>query len=295
MTGGTPWCRGVCRGVRRGLRVPAPPWRSVALAAAALLVAAAPGGAAALAFRRDAVLAAGEWWRIWTAHLAHASTYHLVWTLLPLLALGWLWEPVLRGRYWAVVLLAATCIGFGVLLLEPQLASYVGLSGVLNAIWVAGALQAARAERAAGRAGAARIYLAFVAAGAAKIAVEALGGVPLFTDPATMGARPVPLAHALGALAGAVGAYGLPGDNLRSILGTIEEHPDPVGERPAAWDPRRTTCAVDSTEAIRGRRAGPDRAERAGGLARELLAFRGAVRRRALAGGAPRPGAGLPP
>lgn len=46
------------------------------------------------------------------------------------------------------------------------------------------------------------LYRGVVLLDLAKIIVEAVTGNSLFTDPATLGAAPVPLAHALGFVAG---------------------------------------------------------------------------------------------
>ena len=82
--------------------------------------------------------------------------------------------------------------------MHPALDSYIGLSGVLNAIWVGGALVCARKTR--GTLGTA--YIGCVLAGLVKIAVEGFGGVAIFTNPISLGGVPVPLAHALGCLGG---------------------------------------------------------------------------------------------
>jgi rhomboid family GlyGly-CTERM serine protease len=177
------------------------PWRSLALAAAALVAAAAPGALSLLQLDRGALLG-GEAWRLVTGHLVHASPAHLWWDVLPLVAIGFLFEQALRRRFWIALAASTFTVSLGLLLLDPALGAYCGLSGVLNALWVAGALLAARAEERDGRRHWALVYRTCVLAGLAKVAAEAWLGVPLLTGGSDLGAHPVPLAHALGALGG---------------------------------------------------------------------------------------------
>lgn len=182
------------------------PWRTLLVAVAALAVAAMPALHAHAVLDRDAALH-GEIWRIFSGHLVHGSASHLLWDVLPLLAIGFLFERPLGSRYWVVLGVSALGISAGLLSLEPGLARYCGLSGTLNGLWVAGALQAVRNERASGGRAMARIYLACVLGDLAKVAFEAFTGTPIFTRTASLGVSPVPLAHALGALAGAICSY----------------------------------------------------------------------------------------
>jgi rhomboid family GlyGly-CTERM serine protease len=178
-----------------------PPWRTLALAAVALAVAAAPGTLSLLQYHRDAILG-GEIWRILTAHVVHASANHLLWDVSALVIIGVLFEQALRRRFWIVLLVSMVTVGGGLLVVEPDLGAYCGLSGVLNGLWVAGALAAARIEERAGHRGLARLYRFALLVLAAKIAFEAATGTAVFTDAESLGAFPVPLAHLFGALGG---------------------------------------------------------------------------------------------
>lgn len=177
------------------------PWRSLVVAAAALAVAALPDLAPLLSVDRDAI-AAGELWRLWTGHVVHGSAEHLLWNLLGLIGLGLLFERVLGSRLWWVLAGSAPLVGLGSVVLQPELSGYFGLSGVLNAIWVVGALMAARVERRRGNPTWAWVYRLCVVADLAKIGWEAFGGGPIFTGNADLGGVAVPVAHALGALGG---------------------------------------------------------------------------------------------
>lgn len=181
------------------------PWRSLVVATIAIVVAATSGGATAFGLERELVVS-GEWWRCLTGHFAHGSSYHLWWNILPLLGLGLLWEPILGRRYWGLFGLSALVVGAGLVALDPGMIGYVGLSGVLNGIWTAGALLAARQEAERGS----RwqwLYIGFVAADLGKIAFETFSGLQLFTESSALGVHAVPLAHALGALSGVLWVF----------------------------------------------------------------------------------------
>ena len=176
------------------------PLKSLALAAAAL-AAAAPAAASLLEYDRSAILR-GELWRIVTAHFVHCSPHHLLWNVLPLIGVGILFEKALGRRFWPVLFASCLAVGGGLLLFEPGLATYRGLSGVLNGLWVAGALYAAGQEKRAGRGSLALLYRGCVLLDVGKIALEAATGTPIFTDPSALGGEPIALAHLLGAAAG---------------------------------------------------------------------------------------------
>lgn len=178
------------------------PWRTLGLAAAALAVAAVPEVAGLLRLDRTAVFD-GEIWRLWTGHLVHGSPQHLAWNVAALIGLGLLFERALGRRFAWLVLVGGALVGGGVLALQPNVETYLGLSGVLNAIWVGGAAIAARGERGWMR----TVYLVAVVAGLAKIVFEAWTGISIFTNPDALGGQPLVLAHALGSLAGAAMLY----------------------------------------------------------------------------------------
>jgi hypothetical protein len=83
-----------------------------------------------------------------------------------------------------VLLVCAPLVGLGALTLQPGLVSYCGLSGVLNGVWVCGALLSAREENRRGNRLLAWLFRACVLADVGKIAWEASSGAPIFTDAA---------------------------------------------------------------------------------------------------------------
>ena len=175
------------------------PWRTLILAAVALAAAAFPGSLELLELNREAV-AGGQVWRFATGHLVHGSRYHLGLDLAAWVLAGLLFEAGLGRRYWAVLAVSAVFIDAGFLYLQPELAAYCGLSGILNGIMAAGALALHRSSRFRGETGQATLYFWVLVGILGKIAVEGLGGAPLFSEVHRLGATPVPLAHALGAL-----------------------------------------------------------------------------------------------
>jgi len=108
--------------------------------AAVLLLQAADAGAA-LEFRRS--LAAAEPWRLLTGHLVHLNWRHALLNVIAWLAVARLFSAELTARRQMVVI-GASAAGISALflLLCPQLAWYRGLSGVLHALFAAGAVDA---------------------------------------------------------------------------------------------------------------------------------------------------------
>lgn len=93
-----------------------------------------------LRYDREAIQA-GQLWRLLTAHFAHLGWSHLAMNLAGLALIWALFGGHIPTRRWLVLLLAG-CVGTSVLLLvfNPQLRWYVGLSGVLHTLFIAGCL-----------------------------------------------------------------------------------------------------------------------------------------------------------
>lgn len=120
-----------------------PVWRGwglfLLLAVAMLLLQLAGEPARALLrFEREAVLA-GEFWRLLTAHLVHLGWAHCLLNLAGLLLCRLLCPELFRDRRWLPALLVLMA-GTGILLLvaAPQVADYVGFSGVLYGLFLLG-------------------------------------------------------------------------------------------------------------------------------------------------------------
>jgi rhomboid family GlyGly-CTERM serine protease len=177
--------------LRRGS--PVLPWRTLLLAGLALALYLLAGPAPeALVYDRTAI-GQGEWWRLLSGHWVHADGSHAGWDILGLLCLGLLFEARL-GRLLPLALLAGTAAVDLWLLAGSGLARYCGLSGILNALLVAGLAAWWRELRSP--------VIPLVAAGAlVKIMVELGAGEALFTR--TLWPS-VPMAHGAGFAAGAL-------------------------------------------------------------------------------------------
>src|SRR5262245_48213898 len=94
----------------------------------------------ALRYERDGV-ARGEYWRLLTGHLVHGSPLHLLLNSAGLALIAVLFPRDYSLAQWLFILfvsIAAMDVGF--VWFEPQLAWYVGFSGVLHGALAAGAV-----------------------------------------------------------------------------------------------------------------------------------------------------------
>lgn len=99
-----------------------------------------------LRYERDAVLA-GEYWRLLTGHLVHGSLQHLLLNVGGLVLIASLFPRNYTWTRWLFVLFSSLfVIDCGFVFYEPQLAWYVGFSGVLHGALAAGAIAWWRSE-----------------------------------------------------------------------------------------------------------------------------------------------------
>jgi len=147
-----------------------------------------------LRYERELLLS--QPWRLVTAHIVHLGWSHL---LLNLAGLALVWALVgeyLDSRWWLLVLaVSAAAVSGGLCLFDPALQWYVGLSGVLHGLLVAGAIAGLAKRRTE-----ALLLLGVVAA---KLIWEQLSG-PLPGSEASAGGAVVVDAHLFGAIAGLV-------------------------------------------------------------------------------------------
>jgi rhomboid family GlyGly-CTERM serine protease len=163
----------------------------LALAAAGLQ---ASGLVEELRFERE--LALGEPWRLLTGHMVHLGWMHLVLNIAGLAAVWLIVGDALHPLAWlCVMLVAAATVSVGLLLLSPEIAWYVGLSGVLHGMLAAGAIASLKARPMLGWALlallAGKLLLEWQAGG--DSAVSSLVGGAVITD-----------AHLYGAVAGVI-------------------------------------------------------------------------------------------
>jgi rhomboid family GlyGly-CTERM serine protease len=181
------------RRVLQSLKCDGRPGLALLAACALLLLPTLAGEAGRGLLRYDrAALAAGEWWRLLTAHVVHLDTRH---ALLNCLGLALMWALFARDyspRQWVPIVLGAmAAIDAGLWLCDSTLLWYVGSSGALHGVMAAGALAHIRRGERDG----------WVLAGllAVKLAYEAwLGALPFSGSEAV-----VVSAHLYGVVGGA--------------------------------------------------------------------------------------------
>ena len=160
---------------------------------AALLELSGDAGRLHLRFDRDEI-AIGEWWRLASGHFVHLGWQHLALNLTGLLLVWLLVGRAFGGRQWSVIGVALV-IGTsgGLWWLSPQVGWYVGLSGLLHGLLVAGLV---------GRIRAAPVESGvLLLAVAVKLATEQWSG-PLPGSEVSAGGPVVVDAHLYGAISG---------------------------------------------------------------------------------------------
>ncbi|MDI1248591.1 MAG: rhombosortase [Lacunisphaera sp.] len=138
----------------------------------------------------------GEWWRLWTGHWVHFSASHLAWNLAVLLGAGACLERRHPGLLLVFTVIAAPLISLTLMLGEPAMQTYGGLSGLATGAVVLLALtELDRDSR--DRAWGWGLLILVVA----KIAFDATQTSTLFAGFGTQAVRSSVLAHAAGAAA----------------------------------------------------------------------------------------------
>ena len=147
----------------------------------------------ALRYDRSAIQD-GQWWRLLSAHLVHLGPSHLLMNLAGLWLVWLLVGPALSTRSWVILLFTDALItGLALLIFNPQLGWYVGLSGVLHGLLVAGAIADIRSGH--------RATWLLLGAVVFKLGWEQLAG-PLPGSEASAGGTVIVDAHLYGALGG---------------------------------------------------------------------------------------------
>lgn len=164
--------------------------------AAIVIVVAGPTLQATLRYERQAILDL-QWWRLLTGNFVHLGTTHLVLNLLGLGLIFSLFRTSFTNTAWFVVILVCcVSVGLGLLWFQPQVRWYVGLSGMLHGVFVAGALAVRYAKP--------RWSILCLTVLAIKIAIEQIVGNPWNTEALT-GGPVIASAHLYGALGGLIG------------------------------------------------------------------------------------------
>jgi len=168
-----------------------PPRFTLGLAGVMLLLYWFAGPAPASWVYERSAIAAGEWWRLLSAHLVHSDGEHLLWNLAALLIIGFLLERRSPALLLSGLLTGMAAVDGWLWFGLPELQRYCGLSGVLNT-WLALLLYILWRET--------RQPMVVLVAGAcvAKLLVELSTAEALFTATAWIS---VPSAHLAGVLA----------------------------------------------------------------------------------------------
>ena len=168
----------------------------------------------ALQYDRVAILS-GQFWRVFTGNWVHLGWSHLAEDMAGYVLLWLLFEPELPAWISPVlVTLGSLGVGIGLLLGDPGLRWYVGISGALNTLWIAGAMLLMAKHDWLGWVLAVFLVL--------KLTYEQLWG-PLPWSVATTGGPVVVDAHLWGALCGAVlGALALLWLRWRALRNTSD-------------------------------------------------------------------------
>jgi rhomboid family GlyGly-CTERM serine protease len=165
------------------------------IACAILLLPELGGDAGRALLRYDrAGLAAGQWWRLLTAHVVHLDLEHAALNTLGLVLMWALFARDYRPGQWALIVLSAiTAIDAGLWLRDSTVIWYVGSSGALHGVMAAGTLAHLRRRDLDGW-----LLAAFIIV---KVAYEQHTGALPFSD---SGAGVIVDAHLFGALGGLV-------------------------------------------------------------------------------------------
>ena len=113
----------------------------ICLALITVLLAAAGNNATELLRYHTADIRAGELWRLFTGNLVHLGWSHTLMNLLGLgLIWGLFWDCFFQRQWLIITLISGLTVSLGLFLLNPELVWYVGLSGLLHGLFVAGAV-----------------------------------------------------------------------------------------------------------------------------------------------------------
>lgn len=138
---------------------------------------------------------AGEWWLYFSGNLVHLGWGHLVLNLAGLMMVWWFFVRDLQLWEWLVIfIVSALFVTVGIYHFNPNIIWYVGLSGLLHGLFIAGGLRLLSTER--------NFALILTAAIVIKLGYEQVyGSLPGTSE---MSGGPVVVdAHLYGAIGGA--------------------------------------------------------------------------------------------
>lgn len=150
----------------------------------------------ALLYNRDLILQ-GQVWRAWTGHLVHYSTGHFLWNLIIFTAAGSWLEMIRPGSARWFYVLCPPVIAATLLLVEPTLQVYAGLSGLASGVLVF----LACVQLSENSSEPTWFWVGVFGLVMVKITLETITGAPLLVHDFA-GFRVVPLSHISGGCSG---------------------------------------------------------------------------------------------
>lgn len=148
-----------------------------------------------LRFLREAI-ADGQWWLLLTGNFVHLGSGHLWMNMAGLvLVVALVWQHFGAVEWAIIVVVSSLAVGAGLYLFDPEIFAYVGFSGTLHGLIIAGAIADLRRYPKS-----AAILLILVVA---KLGWEQVSG-PLPGSESVAGGSVVVNSHLYGAVAGAV-------------------------------------------------------------------------------------------
>jgi len=162
-----------------------------------------------LSYQRSLV-ASGQWWRLLSGNFVHLGSSHLWMNLAGLaLVVSLVWSHFSFLHWLVIILLCSVGVGTGLWFFNPEVEGYVGFSGTLHGLIIAGTVADFRSYPRS-----AAILLALVVA---KLIWEQVAGA-LPGSEATAGGMVLVDSHLYGAICGAIVAPVIMALNHRSKL-----------------------------------------------------------------------------
>jgi rhomboid family GlyGly-CTERM serine protease len=152
-----------------------------------------------------ALIAQHHYWLLFSGHCVHLNWNHWWLNMGGLAIVAFFFSPYGKLLEWLwVIVIAALCCGVGMYWLNPEVKTYVGLSGVLHGLFIYGAMRETRYYPASG-------YVLLVLL-TGKLIWEFMNGALPGSESMT-GGRVVTDAHLYGAIGGAIAAVLLAAKN----------------------------------------------------------------------------------
>jgi rhomboid family GlyGly-CTERM serine protease len=147
-----------------------------------------------------------QWYQLLGCHLLHWSAEHLFWDLAMFCILGGWCERWWPKQYYVTVAGSAVMIPLLIRVFQPNISSYRGLSGIDTAIFSLMATNVCFASLRRSDWNQAVLFGTLLMSLAGKVAYEFVTGDLLFVS--ELNFIPLPLAHLIGGIVGAIAPFG---------------------------------------------------------------------------------------